>query len=224
MLRFLFVLVIGLCFSWNTAKAQENHELPQKNQQNWAFPDCSAPVRAVFLTGDLRLEASKEALSLLPSKAAALDTFKPCAKTPKIIPPEMHRLLRFISRVQKKCTLSNSDSCLRVGFKMADDNNDKKLTAAEISKAVAAVFLFAELVEKESIGRQTAKDIIDDAKKAGPALAKEIIGAYDADKSGTLDYNEMTTEAEAPRNPKIKETLKKMGKIIQLFKVAAAAL
>jgi hypothetical protein len=245
----LFFLLIALFSSLNTAKAQELDEIHQKIQKNWAFPDCGSDREILVLTRHYLLGVEGEVLSLAPyslarqeknawtidKKPAALSedgiltlgekSYTGCAGIPKAVPKALQRLTRYIDRIKEQCTVSLENDCARVLFKMADENSDKKLGTAEIKKGVLTMLLFAELADQGSIDGKETREIAARAKNEGPKIADDLLARYDADKSKSLDYNEMTPEEfTPPETPAIRETLLKTGKLIPLFKITASAI
>jgi hypothetical protein len=264
--------LIALCFSWNTAKAQEPDDMTLKIQQNWAFPDCGKYTHALSFTRYFYLKSSKKEMTLLPYTLAAGGTdyrfirqggenlpariendgilkigipaekspqkaknwdgftfdqtpeYTACSATPKVIPKAMERILRYVDRIRDKCDISVKNDCARVIFKLADENNDKKLTPVEIKKGVLSALLFAELGQNGTIQDAEIKAIGARAKEEGEKIAADLIARYDADKSGSLDYNEVAEDFTAPQLPVIKEMLAKAGKLIPIFQMAAATM
>lgn len=245
----LFFLLFALSSSLNTAKAQELDDIHRKIQKNWAFPDCGHEGEILVLTRHFRLGVEGDVLGLAPYSLAGkgknswkLDKtplalsedgiltlgekgYAGCAAAPKAIPKTLKRLIRYIDRIKDQCTVSLQNDCARVLFKMADENSDKKLGAAEIKKGLLTVLLFAELAEKGSIDGKETREIAARAKEEGAKIADDLLARYDADKSKSLDYNELTPEKFIPpESPVIREMLLKTGKLIPLFKVTASAI
>lgn len=225
----LLTLLVGLCFSWNTAKAQGFDAKSLQNQQNWAFPSCAKPAETVVWTKFFRFDVTKDGYALALSDKASKTfpdkkDFKACLKTPKNVPPDMARLLRYIDRIHDECTLSIDNDCPRVAFKLADENRDSKLSATEIKKTVLAAFFFGELSAQKTLDAKQRKEIVARAKTEGDKITQDLLTRFDADKSKNLDYNELMTNFSAPRLPVIKEMMEKAGKTIPVFLLAAMAL
>lgn len=147
-----------------------------------------------------------------------------CSSTPKLVPKLMVRLMRFIDRVKLQCTVSVTNECAGVLFKMADEDNDKKLVKKEIQRAVASTIIFAELAEKQTVSDKQSLDLIKKSQADGAAIADELLKTYDKDNSKSLDYNELMEDFHAPALPIVKETLTKAGAILPSFKVVAMGL
>lgn len=147
-----------------------------------------------------------------------------CPEMPKIVPKAMTRLFRYLDRIQEQCTVSINNDCARVIFKLADDNSDKKLTSAEIKKATLSALIFAELGVQSTLGEKDMKKVADRAKEEGQKISDDLLSRFDANKSGDLDYNELTNDFSAPKLPIIKEMLKKSGNLLPVFQMAAATL
>lgn len=147
-----------------------------------------------------------------------------CLDTPRIVPKVMQRLMRYIDRVKEQCTLSVTNECAGVLFKLADDNGDKKLDTAEIRRTVGSFVVFAALAANKTLTSQEALQLVGDSRVDGMAIATLLIRDYDKDKSQTLDYNELMTDFHAPDLPIVKETLQKAGELLPSFKVAAMTL
>lgn len=147
-----------------------------------------------------------------------------CSATPKLVPKLMVRLMRFIDRVKLQCTVSVTNSCAVVLFKMADEDNSKKLDKKEIQRAVAGTIIFAELAEKQTVSDKQSLDLIKKSQADGALIADELLKTYDKDASKSIDYNELMEDFHAPALPIVKETLVKAGAILPSFKVVAMGL
>jgi hypothetical protein len=147
-----------------------------------------------------------------------------CLDTPQIVPKVLQRLMRYIDRVKEQCTLSITNECAGVLFKLADENGDKKLSVAEIRRTVGSAVLFAALAENKTLSSKDALKLVDDSKADAQEIADELLASYDKNKSKTLDYNELMADFHAPDMPLVKDTLQKAGTLLPSFKVAAMAL
>lgn len=147
-----------------------------------------------------------------------------CMDTPKLVPKLMTRLMRFIDRIKEQCTLKITNECAGVLFKLADENHDKKLSKAEIKRAVASTILFAGLAEKRTLPDAEALTLVKQSKADGDKIADELLKAHDKDNSKSLDYNELVTDFQPPNLPVVKETLVKAGALLPSFKLLAMAL
>lgn len=223
MRRLFLILLIALCFSWNTAKAQGFDAVPRKSQQNWAFPNCKTPEKAVLFTKTFTVTATRDSLSLTekPPKEAPPEKAKECAKPAKLFPKESLRLFSYIDRIDQYCTLSVKNDCARTGFKMADENRNGSLTPAELQKAVTGALFLAELSANKTLDAAAIKAVVARGKKDGAKIAQDLFDSYDADKSKTLDYNELMTDKPLPAQPVIREMLEKSGKLIPAFALAS---
>lgn len=152
------------------------------------------------------------------------DEYTGCEKPPKLIPTVMVRMMRYLDRIKEQCTLSVTNECAGVLFKMADENNDRKLTKPEIKHAVAAAIIFAELADKQTVADKDSLALIAKSKVNGEMIATDLLKTYDVNKSGSLDYNEIVTNFKAPEFPIVRETLLKAGALIPAFKVIAMTL
>lgn len=63
----LLFFLIALCFSWNTAKAQELAALPGQIQGNWALPDCGTYDEALIFSRYFYLRSLAGGQILLPA-------------------------------------------------------------------------------------------------------------------------------------------------------------
>jgi hypothetical protein len=147
-----------------------------------------------------------------------------CSSTPKLVPKLMVRLMRYIDRVKLQCTVSVTNECAGVLFKMADEDNNKKLDKKEIQRAVASTIIFAELAEKQTVSDKQSLDLIKKSQADGGLIADELLKTYDKDTSKSVDYNELMENFHAPALPIVKETLTKAGAILPSFKVVAMGL
>lgn len=147
-----------------------------------------------------------------------------CVVTPKIVPKVLERLMRYIDRVKEQCTVSVTNECAGVLFKLADADHNNKLSDKEIRKAVASAMLFAELAEKERLTKKESEAVVKNSATPGGEIAADLLATYDTNKSKSLDYNEIMAEFKAPALPVVKETLLKASKILPSFKVIALAL
>lgn len=147
-----------------------------------------------------------------------------CEETPKLVPNVMSRLMRYIDRIKEQCTVSVTNECAGVLFKLADEDHNKKLTKKEIQRAVASTIIFAELAEKKTLPDKDSLLLIKKSKADGEKIALELLAAYDKDKSKSLDYNELMENFKAPALPVVKETLVKAGTLLPSFRVAAMGL
>ncbi|MEZ0260988.1 MAG: hypothetical protein ACAH80_08260 [Alphaproteobacteria bacterium] len=147
-----------------------------------------------------------------------------CVTTPKIVPKVLERLMRYIDRIKEQCTVSVTNECAGVLFKLADADNNNKLSDKEIRKGVASAMLFAELAEKETLTKKEGETVVKNSATPGGQIAEALLATYDANKSKNLDYNEILADFKAPSLPVVKETLLKAGNILPSFKVVALAL
>ena len=152
------------------------------------------------------------------------DEYTGCVNTPKLIPQQMVRLMRYIDRIKEQCTISVTNECAGVLFKLADENSDKKLTKSEIKRAVASAIIFAELADQGTVADQDSLKLIAKSKMNGELIATELLKSYDKNDSKTLDYNEIVEDFHAPELPIVKETLTKAGNLLPAFKVVAMTL
>ena len=147
-----------------------------------------------------------------------------CSEPPKLLPKVMQRLMRYIDRIKDQCTISVTNECAGVLFKLADEDSSKKLSKKEIQKAVAATIIFAELAEKKTLADKDSLSLIKKSKTDGETIADALLKTYDKDKSKSLDYNELMENFKAPDMPIVKETLTKAGALLPSFKVVAMGL
>lgn len=63
----LLFFLIALCFSWNTAKAQELAALPDQIQGNWALPDCGTYDEALVFSRYFYLRSLPGSQTLFPA-------------------------------------------------------------------------------------------------------------------------------------------------------------
>lgn len=147
-----------------------------------------------------------------------------CVEPPKLVPSVMLRLMRYIDRIKDQCTISVTNECAGVLFKLADEDQSKKLSKKEMQKAVAATLIFAELAERRTLPDKETLALIKKSKADGEAIADALLKTYDKDKSKSVDYNELMHDFHAPPLPIVKETLVKAGALLPSFKVVAMGL
>ena len=152
------------------------------------------------------------------------EEFMGCLDAPKIVPKVLQRFMRFVDRIKEQCTLSVSNECAGVLFKLADENGDKKVNAAEIRRTVGSAVLFAALAQQQTLGSKEAMKLVNDSKAPALQIANLLLVEYDKDKSKTLDYNELMADFHAPDLPIVKDTLEKAGTLLPSFKIIAMAL
>lgn len=272
----LLFFLIALCFSWNTAKAQELAALPDKIRGNWALPDCGSYDEALVFTRYFYLRSTADSQSLLPAgmerqtedyailslkdqkaplqfendgiltlgvlerpparlvrnwpklwEKLPLDQsieYAGCTEPPSIVPPSLQRLMRYIDRIQDKCTLSVENDCTRVLFKFVDDDNSNTVTKLEIKQALVSLAMLAELAGGEILQLEDGRKAIDRAKAHGDEIANTIFAHYDTNKSNNLDYNELVADVPLPALPLVAELLDKASNLMPAFKLAALAL
>lgn len=169
--------------------------------------------------GDSRRGSEWDKLSL-----AGSSEYTGCVEPPKLVPKVMLRMMRFIDRIKDQCTVSVTNECAGVLFKMADEDSSKKLTKKEIEKAVSATIIFAALADKKTLPDKESLALIKSSKADGLKIANLLLATYDKDKSQSLDYNELMEDFKAPDMPIVKDTLLKAGKLLPSFKMAAMSL
>lgn len=147
-----------------------------------------------------------------------------CDNAPGLVPKMMARLMRYIDRIKEECTVSLTNDCARVLFKMTDANADQKITPSEIKRTIANAFLFAELAERKTLSDAEGEKLAARSKEESRKIAEALMEAHDKNKSGSLDYNELVENFTAPQSPVVKETLVKTGALLPAFKVAAMGL
>lgn len=150
--------------------------------------------------------------------------FTGCLEAPKIVPKVLQRFMRFADRIKEQCSLSVTNECAGVLFKLADENGDHRLSVPEIRRTVSSAVLFAALAEKKTLTTEEAAKLIADSKADAETMAETLIAQYDKNHSKTLDYNELMADFHAPDLPIVKATLEKAGNLLPSFKVAAMTL
>lgn len=144
-----------------------------------------------------------------------------CIDAPTLVPRMMERLTRYIDRIREQCTVSLENDCARVLFKLADADANQKITPSEIKRAVAIALLLARLADGKDLPDVESEKIIAQSKTEGALIADQILAKQDADKSGSIDYNEIAENFSAPQSRVIKPTLISIGKLIPAFGIAA---
>ena len=144
-----------------------------------------------------------------------------CSETPDIVPQILQRMMRFIDRVRNECTISITNDCARVMFKLVDADADQKITASEIKRAVALLMLFSELADKKILENSVIENIAIQAKEESNLLTDQIIKGHDKNEDGRLDYNEIVENFTAPQSDMIREALQKGARLLPAFKLAA---
>ena len=156
---------------------------------------------------DLKLEDAEE--------------FTGCLDAPKIVPKVLQRFMRYVDRIKEQCTLSVTNECAGVLFKLADENGDRKLSAAEIRRTVSSAVLFAALADGKTLSTADATKLINATKGDAQQLADLLLKQYDQNGSKTLDYNELMADFHAPDAPIVKQTLQKAGALLPSFRIVA---
>lgn len=272
----LLFFLIALCFSWNTAKAQELAALPDQIRGNWALPDCGSYDEALVFTRYFYLRSTADSQSLLPAglerqaddyailslkdqkapiqfendgiltlgvleqpparlvrnwpktwEKLPLDQsieYTGCTEPPSIVPPSLQRLMRYIDRIQDKCTLSVENDCTRVLFKFVDDDNSNTITKQEIKQALISLAMLAELAAGNILPLEDGRKAIERTKSFADDIANTLMAHYDVNKSKNLDYNELVADVPMPALPLVAELLDKTSSLMPAFKIAALAL
>lgn len=226
MRKVLVCLLIALCCSGNAAKAQGFDDLTAKSRAYGALPSCKTPEKAFVATRSFGWTATRDTLAVSadPSISDKAD-YTPCTTLPKLIPKTTHRLIRYLDRVKEQCVLSVKNDCARVMFKLADENNNRKLTPAEFKKAAAAAVLFGRLAKAKTLTRADMKTLASETRSEIDKLTSDFFTLYDKNKSKDLDYNELVSnDFTAPPSPLLKVTLEEIGIFIPAFKIAAKTL
>lgn len=147
-----------------------------------------------------------------------------CTAAPSVVPKNMVRLMRFIDRIRSACAVTDSRDCARVVFKLADSDNNNRLSRAEITAATESLLLFAEMGAQQSINADDMKKIKARAAEEGKRIGDDLLARYDANKSGDLDYNEIVENFTPPALPVIREMADKASSLLPSLKIASAAL
>ncbi len=107
-----------LCFSWNTAKAQD--------------------------AGKTLLHSRLYTLELTKTRAVLTRNPRPREGAARPTRPKnTARLMRYIDRIDRECRLSADNDCARVLFKLADADLDGRLTRPETVAFVENAFVMA---------------------------------------------------------------------------------
>jgi hypothetical protein len=152
------------------------------------------------------------------------DEYTGCDNAPKIVPKSMLRLMRYIDRISEQCTLSITNECEIVLFKLTDANNDKVLSHDEVRHMAAQAVLLAALAEKGTLTDKQTAQILKDARKDIETITEDLFKTCDKGQDKTIDYNELAKNFAAPAVPRVKEMMEKIGQLIPAFKMAALAL
>jgi len=147
-----------------------------------------------------------------------------CTEAPSVVPKNMVRLMRFVDRLRDGCAITNSKDCARVAFKLADSDNNNRLSRAEITAATESLMLFAEMGAQTTLDAAAVSAVKERAKSEGEKIAADLMTRYDADTSGDLDYNEIVENFTPPALPVIREMATKAGNLLPSLQLAAAAL
>jgi hypothetical protein len=150
--------------------------------------------------------------------------FTHCTETAKYLNKKMLRLMRYIDRIARECTISLENDCARVLFKLADVNNNQKLNTAEIKDTLEAGLSFASLASQSEVSMAELSALQRTAQKNdGVKAAEQILAQYDTDQSKDLTYDEIMTNFSAPQAPLLHDMLQKIGKRLPAFALAAKA-
>lgn len=147
-----------------------------------------------------------------------------CADAPSVLPPNMVRLMRYIDRMRDECSITGSKGCARVIFKLADSNNNNRLSTAEIKAATESLMLLAEMGAQKTLNTAAVHKVKARATVEGTRIAADLMARYDANKSGDLDYNEIVENFTPPALPIIREMAQKAGHLLPALHIAASAL
>lgn len=251
LLIFLTIVLVGLSFSRIPAKAQGNDDLAGKIRQNWAFPDCytlrdslsftdsyalsadsagSLTLEPYSLNGEI-LKIGKRATTAKISEDGILHLtdagdgmardYTACPAAPANRAKAVARIVRYVDRIKRACTISPENDCARVLFKMADDNADDKIAKSELRKSMLTALLLAELSSGAPVTAEMQKSIAQRAASEGRDVADIFFTALDKYKNGSIDYNEAVNMPHDISAPMIKEVLEKSGRLFPAFAVAA---
>jgi hypothetical protein len=193
---------------------------------NLAGSDTPARLEndAILKMGEYAKDSPRHPKNWEDLKLDAAEEFTGCLDAPKIVPKVLQRFMRYVDRIKEQCTLKVDNECAGVLFKLADEDGDRKLSAAEIRRTVSSAVLFAALADKGTLTSEEASKVIADSKTDAEAIAIMLLKDYDKDGSKSLDYNELMANFHAPDMPIVKDTLAKAGKLLPSFRVAAMAL
>lgn len=147
-----------------------------------------------------------------------------CTQAPSVVPKNMVRLMRFVDRLRDACAVTNSKDCARVAFKLADSDNNNRLSRAEILAATESLMLFAEMGAQTTLDAATIAKMKERAQNEGEKIATDLMTRYDANKSGDLDYNEIVDNFTPPALPVIRDMAEKAGNLLPALRVAATTL
>jgi len=147
-----------------------------------------------------------------------------CTQAPSVVPKNMVRLMRFVDRLRDACAVTNSKDCARVAFKLADSDNNNRLSRAEVLAATESLMLFAEMGAQTTLDAATIAKIKERAQNEGEKIATDLMTRYDANKSGDLDYNEIVDNFTPPALPVIRDMAEKAGNLLPALRVAATTL
>jgi hypothetical protein len=147
-----------------------------------------------------------------------------CEAAPKVVPKVLQRLMRYIDRIKEQCTMSVTNECAGVLFKLADENGDRKISEAEIRRTALSAILFAELAQRKNLSSAEAMKIVADSRMAALQIADAVLAAHGKTRSQSLDYNELMGDFKPPELPIVKQTLEKAGVLLPSFKVVAMTL
>lgn len=147
-----------------------------------------------------------------------------CTEAPSVVPKNMVRLMRFVDRLRDTCAITDSKDCARVAFKLADSDNNSRLSRAEIIAATESLMLLAEMGVQTTLDAAAVSAVKERAKSEGDKIAADLMTRYDANTSGDLDYNEIVENFTPPALPVIREMATKAGNLLPALQVAAAAL
>lgn len=204
--------------------------LLHKRKDYWvvSIGDESRPVQlhndGILAIGTYADDTPRRAKDWDAMKLDQTDEYTGCDTAPKIVPHALRRLMRYIDRISEQCTLSITNECAGVLFKLADEDNDKKLSLPEIRRMTDQALLLSALADKQTLTDQQATDILKKSRKDIDEIAAQMMAECDKNKSKSVDYNELVNNFTAPDVPVVKDMLKKIGALIPSFRLAALAL
>jgi hypothetical protein len=160
------------------------------------------PVSYSWFDGDDLLSAWTQAFSTQqdlsrqpdsPPSSLQIFTSKRCDR----LPPDVYLLfaegikyMQLASIVKDKCTADGGD-CLKSVFAFVDVSGDKRLSVAEIARAIRIFTFAAVAANPQGASQQDIAGALSIAMILGPPIASAIINGSDYDGDGQLSLDEL---------------------------------
>lgn len=137
-----------------------------------------------------------------------------CGEAPSLVPQTMLRLMSHIDKLKEQCAKEAGGACAKTLFKLADADEDKKLSLSEIKRMTATALLFATLAERRTLSEKESGEITVQAQVEGLKIADDLLSRYDADKSKDLSRKELKDDFAFPGTAAAENAVKKAAALL----------